>query len=484
MYYTYDKSNRLLTTESDTKPANYQFTGNNTYDYDGNLLTLSRSSNGDNFVYTYYTGTNRLRSINTNPNLYQYDYNGNMISDGTRTIFDVVYDYRNLIIEFKRKLTKQEETIVYRYQYRYDEQGNRIEKITDFQKEETWVNIDKEYYIRDVSGKEIAVHTKLENADWLLSFYNVWGLSNEGQILLDGNKYFYLKDHLGSVRAIYDQKLNLISAVDLDAWGYELTNRTYNDTNKYKFTSKERDKESTYDYFGARYYDSRIGNWNAPDPLFAKHLQWSPYNYVLRNPLALIDPNGKQIRFSYDETKRQEELSTFKNLLPKEYNNYFDIINSEKEEFLLDYNLLSTAQINEENENYVIYEALLFLAKGPEITEASLIKSDEPFYVHDIEINKTYPTDFENNAGLLVFSIPSGKTNNPQMGKYYSNREINEIYIRNDLSELEQAKTLGHEIGHTYRYLNKLIWGYEDLNPELKKYLNKIEGIIEKNYGK
>jgi hypothetical protein len=32
MYYTYDKSNRLLTTESDTKPANYQYTGTNTFD--------------------------------------------------------------------------------------------------------------------------------------------------------------------------------------------------------------------------------------------------------------------------------------------------------------------------------------------------------------------------------------------------------------------------------------------------------------------
>jgi RHS repeat-associated protein len=295
MYYTYDKSNRLLSTESDTKPANYQFTGNNTYDYDGNLLTLSRSTNGDNFSYTYYTGTNRLRSVNTNPNLYQYDYNGNVISDGTKNIYDIVYDYRNLIVEFKRNVTIQEERITYRYQYRYDESGNRIEKITDMQKEETWVNIDKEYYIRDVSGKEIAVHTKLENADWLLSFYNVWGLSNEGQMLPDGTKYYYLKDHLGSVRAIYDQKLNLISAVDLDAWGYTLTNRTYNDTNKYKFTSKERDKESTYDYFGARYYDARIAKWGQMEPIYDKYLSFSSYQYGLLNPLSLKDMDGKDV---------------------------------------------------------------------------------------------------------------------------------------------------------------------------------------------
>lgn len=28
---------------------------------------------------------------------------------------------------------------------------------------------------------------------------------------------------------------------------------------KYKFIGKERDKESNYDYFGARYYDARLG---------------------------------------------------------------------------------------------------------------------------------------------------------------------------------------------------------------------------------
>ena len=57
---------------------------------------------------------------------------------------------------------------------------------------------------------------------------------------------------------------------------------------------KERDNESTYDYFGARYYDAGIGRWGSIDPLFEKHIQWTPYNYVLGNPLILIDPDGKQ----------------------------------------------------------------------------------------------------------------------------------------------------------------------------------------------
>ena len=83
---------------------------------------------------------------------------------------------------------------------------------------------------------------------------------------------FYLKDHLGQVRAILDSNNTLVAAYDYDPWGYPLENRTYEPVNqRYKFTAKERDRESAtdgngYDYFGARYYDSRIGNLNYSSP--------------------------------------------------------------------------------------------------------------------------------------------------------------------------------------------------------------------------
>ncbi|HEY5122906.1 MAG TPA: RHS repeat-associated core domain-containing protein, partial [Ignavibacteria bacterium] len=86
------------------------------------------------------------------------------------------------------------------------------------------------------------------------------------------------------------------SAQDYDAWGFELNNRTYNDVNKYKFTSKERDVESSYDYFGARYYDSRIGRWGQMEPKLDKYLSYNPYNYSFLNPLKMIDIDGKDIR--------------------------------------------------------------------------------------------------------------------------------------------------------------------------------------------
>jgi hypothetical protein len=48
-----------------------------------------------------------------------------------------------------------------------------------------------------------------------------------------------------------------------------------------------------YDYFGARYYDSRIGRWTTPDPLADKYPGFSCYNYTLNNPINSFDPDGK-----------------------------------------------------------------------------------------------------------------------------------------------------------------------------------------------
>ena len=38
-----------------------------------------------------------------------------------------------------------------------------------------------------------------------------------------------------------------------------------------------------------------LGRWMAIDPLAEKHPDWTPYNYVLANPLKFIDPDGRQV---------------------------------------------------------------------------------------------------------------------------------------------------------------------------------------------
>ena len=48
-------------------------------------------------------------------------------------------------------------------------------------------------------------------------------------------------------------------------------------------------------HYGARWYDPQIGRWTTMDPADELH---SPYVYVGNNPVMLIDPDGRIIRFS------------------------------------------------------------------------------------------------------------------------------------------------------------------------------------------
>ena len=58
-------------------------------------------------------------------------------------------------------------------------------------------------------------------------------------------------------------------------------------------TGKERDSETGFSYFGARYYDSDIlTGWLSVDPMADKYPSLSPYAYSNWNPIKLIDPDG------------------------------------------------------------------------------------------------------------------------------------------------------------------------------------------------
>ena len=75
------------------------------------------------------------------------------------------------------------------------------------------------------------------------------------------------------------------------------------------FTGKERDSETGFSYFGARYYDSDLmTGWLSVDPMADKYPSLSPYAYCGWNPIRLVDPDGRMM----DEPQRRAAIAKAK----------------------------------------------------------------------------------------------------------------------------------------------------------------------------
>ena len=59
-------------------------------------------------------------------------------------------------------------------------------------------------------------------------------------------------------------------------------------------SDKEKDSETGYYYFGARYYNPDLSLWLSIDPMSDKYPNLSPYNYCAWDPMKLVDPDGRE----------------------------------------------------------------------------------------------------------------------------------------------------------------------------------------------
>jgi RHS repeat-associated protein len=81
-------------------------------------------------------------------------------------------------------------------------------------------------------------------------------------------------------------------------WGEEMHQwnaNTYAFTSPYRFNAKELDPETGLAYYGARYYQNKLGMWLSVDRLTEKYPHSSPYVFSGNNPITYVDPNGDSI---------------------------------------------------------------------------------------------------------------------------------------------------------------------------------------------
>jgi RHS repeat-associated protein len=119
-----------------------------------------------------------------------------------------------------------------------------------------------------------------------------------------GGVFYYFSDHLKTASVITDSAGVIKAESDYYPWGGELQVLS-NDSNRYKFTGKERDGETNLDYFGARFFVSSLGRFANPDyddeddgpvsiPFYnpSNPQSLNLYNYARNNPTSNSDPDG------------------------------------------------------------------------------------------------------------------------------------------------------------------------------------------------
>ena len=97
--------------------------------------------------------------------------------------------------------------------------------------------------------------------------------------------------------------------------------------NKYQYNGKEWNDDfglNLNDY-EARMYDPAIGRWNALDPMAEMYGFYSPYHYVLNNPMRFIDPNGMESE-DIIEKRKNTQTGTIKGHANESGNNWSGVM--------------------------------------------------------------------------------------------------------------------------------------------------------------
>lgn len=360
--YGYDKVYRL---------TNVQFPseGDHVYKYDpaGNR-TAFKYAYGD-INYSYEQKSNALDYYNVNLHGkvdLSYDQNGNLVKeekfqgDNPGDFVNYTYDPEDRLIEISSPEVKMV----------YDGNGMRAAKTVNG--ETLRLPLDG---LGVAQGETTLYHYDLANnvicetddAGKVKATYVYANGMRVCRIDPVGKMFFFLNDPLGSPIMITDENGNAVQRYVYDPFGTVILSKGTS-ANKYTYTGKEYDSESGLMYYGARFYDPKIGRFITRDiaaPDWGNGQALNRYVYCLNNPLFFIDPDGKKV----------EQVSTIF---------YVDLGESGKWPAVHTYTVL-TPDFPEEFRQYLIKGENFFIITGME--EGSMLKLLIN-YEHDISTYK------------------------------------------------------------------------------------------------
>ena len=293
-----------------------------TYDRNSNALTLTRygenAATPDEILAYSYNG-NLLRNISNSGTSggggsFTHDTNGNLTRDGLSTL-DIDYNDRNLT----SRISSGGATLA---EYEYLADGSKLRALDGG---------GNGYQYR---GSLIYTQTAGQTGSPAITLD--CAVTSAGRIVrentADGSSTYkvqhYLRDHLGSVRAVIDgdtgtvieasdyypfgKRIQVTAPVSEPVGGSQYASEpavapvapatsvaSTSSPNRWRFSGKEDQSFLGASIplldFGARMYNPAIARWTAADPLSEKYYGISPYVYCLGNPISIIDPNGMDI---------------------------------------------------------------------------------------------------------------------------------------------------------------------------------------------
>ncbi len=120
--------------------------------------------------------------------------------------------------------------------------------------------------------------------------------------MLEGDaeqKHYYHPDHLGSVRAVTNDKGDVVARKDYYPYGY--LRKEEGDVFSFGFQGTERDTLTGANYFSTRFLDAHLGRWISPDPLFEQirglEDEFNSFGVTAANPVNHRDINGTESEY-------------------------------------------------------------------------------------------------------------------------------------------------------------------------------------------
>ena len=169
--------------------------------------------------------------------------------------------------------------------YTYDDDGNRVVEAVTGGTKSTYL-VDKNQanaqVLEEYTGSTPALTaTYVRGADLLFQ--------DRG-----GTRSYYVKDALGSTRALTGSSGSVTDTYVYDAFGQTL-NHTGSTANSFMYAGQQYDSNIQQYYMRARDYNPESGIFTSRDPFFGnteKPMTFSKYEYVHDDPVNFIDATG------------------------------------------------------------------------------------------------------------------------------------------------------------------------------------------------